>query len=100
VHGSNPEVQVSKLVSLRLEDELASWVEGYREARGWSRAELISTALRSFRADSEDGVPDLVSASPEVVPASSESTPVSRLSEEQLVRARHRQLAREMGWLG
>lgn len=50
---------MSKLVSLRLEDELASWVEAYREKRGWSRAELISAALRSFRQDCEGGVPDL-----------------------------------------
>lgn len=55
---------MSKLVSMRLEDELASWVESYREKRGWSRAELISKALRSFRADCEGGVPDLADEAP------------------------------------
>lgn len=59
---------MSKLVSMRLESELASWVESYREERGWSRAELIDAALRSFRQDTERSVPSLP-ARPRVIPA-------------------------------
>lgn len=50
---------MSKLVSTRLEDELAEWVESYRVSRGWSRAELIDAALRSYRQVTRSGVPDL-----------------------------------------
>jgi hypothetical protein len=50
---------MSKLVSLRLEDELAEWVDSYRVSRGWARAELIDAALRSYREETLTGVPDL-----------------------------------------
>lgn len=50
---------MSKLVSLRLPDDVAEWIESYRQERGWSRAELIGQALSSFRRDCEGGVPDL-----------------------------------------
>jgi Arc/MetJ-type ribon-helix-helix transcriptional regulator len=62
---------MSKMVSLRLPDDVAEWVESYRQGRGWSRAELIGAALRSFREDCEGGVPEVI-----VPPASSVVAPI------------------------
>lgn len=50
---------MSKMVSVRLEDELVAWLDGYAEKRGVSRTELLGSAIESFRDDCERGVPDL-----------------------------------------
>lgn len=49
----------SKVLSLRVEEELAAWAEEYAEARGVSKQELLAGALRSFREDCERGVPEI-----------------------------------------
>lgn len=50
---------MSKLVSLRIDDELVAWAEAYAKQRGSSRSAVLEEALRSFRQDCEGGVPDL-----------------------------------------
>lgn len=83
---------MSKLVSMRLESGLADWVESYRESRGWSRAELIDAALRSYREDTVRGVPELPSR-PSVVAKSAEREELERAQREAREAIRLRQAA-------
>lgn len=48
-----------KMVSLRLDEELVEWADGYAASRGVDRTRLLESALQSFRADCELGVPEL-----------------------------------------
>lgn len=50
---------MSKVLSLRVEDDLADWVDSYAESRGVSRQVLLEGALASFKEDCEGGVPEL-----------------------------------------
>jgi hypothetical protein len=53
---------VTKVLSLRVPDDLAEWAEGYAKERGVTRQALIEGALVSFREDCEAGVPELRAA--------------------------------------
>jgi len=46
-------------MDLRLAPDLAVWVAGYAERRGWTRTQVIEEAIRSFRGDAAGGVPEL-----------------------------------------
>jgi predicted transcriptional regulator len=50
---------VTKVLSLRVPDDLAEWADGYAAERGVTRQALIEGALVSFREDCEAGVPEL-----------------------------------------
>jgi len=60
----------TKMMSLRLADDLRDWVQAYADQRGVSRSAVIEAAVRGLRADAEAGVPDL--PEPEAVPAPGE----------------------------
>lgn len=49
----------SKVLSLRVPDELAEWADSYAQSRGVTRQELLENAVRDFREDCESGVPEL-----------------------------------------
>lgn len=49
-------------MALRLDAELAAWLDGYSRARGVKKIVLVEAALRAFREDCAGGVPDLPSA--------------------------------------
>jgi hypothetical protein len=53
---------VTKVLSLRVPDDLAEWAEGYAKERGVTRQALIEGALVSFREDCVAGVPELRAA--------------------------------------
>lgn len=48
-----------KVKSFRLDVDLIDWVDGYATERKSTQAAVVEEALRSFKADSEGGVPDL-----------------------------------------
>jgi hypothetical protein len=48
--------------ALRLDAELAAWLDSYSLERGVKKIVLVEAALRSFREDCEAGVPELESA--------------------------------------
>jgi hypothetical protein len=48
---------MSKVV--RVDDELAAWLEGYAKERGAAMSDVVSTALAGFKDDCERGVPEL-----------------------------------------
>jgi hypothetical protein len=48
----------TKMVSLRLDEELLGWATAYAKERGVSRTGVVEAALRSYRGDRVDGVPD------------------------------------------
>lgn len=50
-----------KVKSFRLDVDLIDWVDGYATERKSTQAAVVEEALRSFKADSEGGVPDLPS---------------------------------------
>jgi transcription elongation factor Elf1 len=50
---------VSRVLSVRVVDELAEWVDGYAEGRGMRRAAVVESALRAFRDLATGGVPEL-----------------------------------------
>jgi 3-deoxy-D-arabino-heptulosonate 7-phosphate (DAHP) synthase class II len=50
---------MTKVLSLRVADDLAEWASAYAKERGVTRQALIEGALRSFREDCARGVPDL-----------------------------------------
>jgi hypothetical protein len=49
----------TKMVSLRVDEELLGWATGYAKERGVSRTSVVEAALRSLREDAAGGVPDL-----------------------------------------
>lgn len=53
------EGRMPKMVSLRLDEELLEWADGYAKERDVSRSELLAQGLRSFRQDCEAGVPEI-----------------------------------------
>lgn len=50
---------MAKVLSVRVDDDLAAWVEGYAVERGVRRAQVLEGALREFRGLCASGVPDL-----------------------------------------
>jgi hypothetical protein len=56
------EVDVSKMVSLRLPEDLAEWADEYAKQRGVSRSDLLIEGLASFREDCQSGVPEIRAA--------------------------------------
>jgi predicted transcriptional regulator len=50
---------VTKVLSLRVQDDLAEWADEYAEKRGVTRQALLEEGLRSFKADCEGGVPEI-----------------------------------------
>jgi hypothetical protein len=49
----------TKVLSLRVSEDLADWADGYAKARGVTRQALLEEGLRSFREDCERGVPEI-----------------------------------------
>lgn len=50
---------MTKVLSLRVDDDLAEWADDYAKARGVTRQALLEEGLRSFREDCESGVPEI-----------------------------------------
>lgn len=50
---------MSKVLSVRVDDELADWAETYALERGVTKQALLADGLRSFREDCESGVPEI-----------------------------------------
>lgn len=50
---------MSKVVSVRLPEELAEWVESYAKQRGVERTVLLESAIVAFKEDCDTGVPEL-----------------------------------------
>lgn len=47
-----------KVLSVRVDDDLAEWVDAYAKERGVSRQVLLENALRDFKDDCASGVPE------------------------------------------
>jgi len=50
---------MSKVLSVRVDDELAAWADDYAEERGVTKQALLAEGLKSFRQDCEAGVPEI-----------------------------------------
>lgn len=50
---------MAKVLSVRVDDDLAQWVESYAQQRDASRTQVHEAALVAFRGLCETGVPDL-----------------------------------------
>lgn len=50
---------MSKMISLRVDEDLLAWADDYALKRGVSRTVLLENALLSFQEDCASGVPDL-----------------------------------------
>jgi hypothetical protein len=90
-----------KVASFRLDEGLLERVAAYAKSRGTSQAIVIEAAVQGFMEDAEGGVPDLpVSDTPEVREKRAAAVKPEPQQETyaQLLGARHRRLAREMGW--
>lgn len=57
---------MAKVLSGRVDEDLAAWVEAYADERGVSRSAVLEAALKGLREDAKSGVPDL--PKPERVP--------------------------------
>jgi hypothetical protein len=69
----------SKMVSLRVDEELLGWATGYAKERKVSRTSVVEAALRSFREGAARGVPDLEDERvPRPVPPAPVVPPVKR----------------------
>lgn len=53
------EGDVTKVLSLRVPDELAAWADEYAQTRGVTRQALLVEGLLSFKEDCEAGVPEI-----------------------------------------
>jgi predicted transcriptional regulator len=53
---------VTKVLSLRVPDDLAEWVTAYAKKRGVTRQALLEDAVRSFRRDCEPGLLSAITA--------------------------------------
>jgi hypothetical protein len=56
---------VTKVLSLRVSDDLAEWVDREAAERGVTRQSLLGSVLRSFRGDCEAGVSRLDAVAPD-----------------------------------
>jgi hypothetical protein len=54
----------TKMVSLRLDEELLEWATGFAAERGVSRTSVVELALRSLREDARGGVARSVGPAP------------------------------------
>jgi hypothetical protein len=50
---------MSKVVSGRVADELAEWLDGYAKERGVTRAAMLASAIEALRGDAAGGVPEV-----------------------------------------
>jgi hypothetical protein len=50
---------MSKVVSGRVPDELADWLDAYAKERGVTRAAMLASAIEALRGDAAGGVPDV-----------------------------------------
>jgi predicted transcriptional regulator len=50
---------MTKVLSLRVPDDLAEWADSYAESRGVTRQALCEQALVAFKEDCEAGVPEI-----------------------------------------
>jgi hypothetical protein len=74
----------TKMVSLRVDEELLGWATGYAKERGVSRTSVVEAALRSLREDCARGVPDLEDERvPRPLPKQYVPAPVKRLERSQ-----------------
>jgi hypothetical protein len=53
---------MTKVLSLRVADDLAEWADVYAKQRGVTRQALLEEGLRSFQEDCENGVPEIRAA--------------------------------------
>lgn len=53
---------MTKVLNVRVEDELGAWVDEYAESRGVDKSTILRTAVESFKRDCEGGVPELRAA--------------------------------------
>jgi hypothetical protein len=50
---------MTKVLSLRVADDLAEWAEAYSKERGVTKQALLEEGLRGFKDDCERGVPEV-----------------------------------------
>jgi hypothetical protein len=50
---------MSKVVSGRVPDELADWLDAYAKERGVTRASVLASAIVALRGDAAGGVPEV-----------------------------------------
>jgi hypothetical protein len=50
---------MTKIVTVRVPDDLREWLDGYAKERGVDRSTVLLTAIASFREDCQGGTPDL-----------------------------------------
>lgn len=50
---------MTKVLSLRVADDLAEWAEAYASKRGVTKQALLEEGLRGFKDDCERGVPEI-----------------------------------------
>lgn len=77
----------TKVLSLRVPEELAEWADEYAAARGVPRQELLENALQSFREDCEAGVPEFRERVRRVVSAGEREPGEPKPSREDFARA-------------
>jgi hypothetical protein len=53
---------MSKVVSGRVPDELADWLDAYAKERGVTRASVLASAIVALRGDAAGGVPEVKTA--------------------------------------
>jgi hypothetical protein len=53
---------MSKVVSGRVPDELADWLDAYAKERGVTRAAMLASAIEALRGDAAGGVPEVLDA--------------------------------------
>lgn len=50
---------MTKVLSLRVQDDLAEWADAFAAERGVTKQALLDEGLRCFRRDCESGVPEI-----------------------------------------
>ena len=50
---------MSKVLGLRVDEDLAEWAKSYAESRGVTTQALLEQAVRSFKEDCDSGVPEI-----------------------------------------
>lgn len=50
---------MTKVLSLRVQDDLADWADAYAKERGVTKQALLEEGLRGFKDDCERGVPEV-----------------------------------------
>jgi hypothetical protein len=67
-----------KHLPLRLDESYIAWIDEYAKQRGWTRTQVVQTAVHHFHGLVEGGVPDLEEASGPARPRQARGGPSSQ----------------------